>query len=124
MATALINWQQLDSIGAVLGEERTGGLLALYLQELAGNRAAVEAAIGRSDLGAAAAAAHSLAGASLNIGGQAVASAAAHLEAVLAPRSGQGASELHQALRDLDAAIGHTVATLSARLPSRPLAAA
>ena len=118
-----IDWRQLDSIRDALGEERTGGLLALYLHELASGQVMVEAAIGRSDLAGAAAVAHSLGGASANIGGQAVASAAARLHAALDPCSGEGACGLHRALRGFEAAIARTVATLSAPLPCRPLAA-
>ena len=71
-ATEPLDQQQLGSVRAVLGEERTGRLLALFAQELASRRSAILLAVSRSDLAAASAEAHSLKGASLNLGGRAV----------------------------------------------------
>jgi len=124
MAEELIDEAQLEQIRTALGEERTAGLVALYLTELASDRAKLRAALGRSDLAGAAAAAHSLAGASLNIGGRAVARAARALHLVLDPRSGEGANALHRALREFDAAAAETVAALAPALACEPLAVA
>ncbi|MCW3797677.1 Hpt domain-containing protein [Sphingomonas sp. BN140010] len=124
MAEQLIDMAQLDEIRAVLGEERTAGLVALYLAELASDRADLRAALGRCDLAGAAAAAHSIAGASLNIGGRAVASAARMLQMVLDPRAHQGATALHHALRQLDAAAAETASALAPACQCEPLAAA
>ena len=113
----------LREIREALGPGRTAQLLTLFAQELAARPAAIRHAIGRSDLAAAAAQAHSLRGASLSVGGRTVGQAAAALERVLATPAPAQAERLHAALGELDLAVASTIAALPQELVAEPCAA-
>jgi CheY-like chemotaxis protein len=118
-----IDCRQLREIRQALGPARTTQLLTLFAQELASRPAAIREALGRSDLAAAAAEAHSLKGASLSIGGRTVGRAAAAIERALEATGPGCAGRLHAALRDLDRAVASTIAALPHELVAAPCAA-
>ena len=118
-----LDCRQLRDIREALGPARTAQLLTLFAQELAARPAAIRHAVGRNDLAAAAAQAHSLKGASLSIGGRTVGEAAAALERVLATPAPAQAERLHAALGELDRAVASTIAALPHELVAEPCAA-
>jgi len=113
MADDPIDGARLEALSVALDRGRTERLVALYLAELASDRAALRATLGRCEIATAAAAAHRLANASRAIGAAAVAAAAGALAAGLHPRSGQGAVALRVALRDFDTAVVQRAAALT-----------
>ncbi|WP_114227548.1 MULTISPECIES: PAS domain-containing hybrid sensor histidine kinase/response regulator [Sphingomonas] len=115
---------RLDELRAALGHDRIAQLLSLFAQQLAAQPLAIREAIGRSDLAAAAAEAHSLKGAAMSIGGCAVGEAAAALEQALGCTTRRQADQLHEALRNLDRAVASTIAALPHELAAEAAHAA